>query len=82
MADEETKQLLRDLLTTQKEDLELVRKMDTAYQQQSQTFERSNVSYQDQLRTNRVTTILHALTFCGIVAILAYLVFVGFQPPR
>jgi len=82
MADEETKQLLRDLLATQKEHLELVRRMDKEYQQQSHTFEQSNVSYQDQLRTNRVTTILHALTFCGIVAILAYLVFVGFQLPK
>ena len=82
MADEETKQLLRDLLATQKEHLELVRRMDKVYEQQSRTFEQSNVSYQDQLRTNRVTTILHALTFCGIVAILAYLVFVGFQLPK
>ena len=82
MADEETKQLLRDLLATQKEHLELVRRMNKEYQQQSQTFEQSNVSYQDQIRTNRVTTILHALTFCGIVAILAYLVFVGFQLPK
>jgi len=80
VADEETNQLLRDLLATQKEHLELVRRMNKAYEQQSQTFEQSNVSYQDQLRTNRLTTILHALTFCGIVAILVYLVFVGFHP--
>lgn len=82
MADDETKQLLRDLLATQREHLELVRRMDKAYEQQSHTFEQSNMSYQDQLRTNRLTTILHALTFCGLVAILAYLVFVGFQLPR
>lgn len=82
MADDETKQLLRDLLGTQKEHLELVRRVDKAYEQQSQTFEQSNVLYQDQLRTNRLTTVLHALTFCGIVAILAYLVFLGFQSPR
>jgi hypothetical protein len=80
VADEETKQLLRQILETQKQHLDLVRGIDRSYEQQTKNYEQSSASYQEQLRTNRITTILHALTFCGIVAIVAYLVFIGFQP--
>jgi len=48
MADDETKQLLRDLLATQKEHLELVRRMNEAYEKQSQTYDQSLAATQKQ----------------------------------
>jgi cytochrome c-type biogenesis protein CcmH/NrfG len=48
MADDETNQLLRELMAIQKEHLDLVRRTNEAYEKQTQTYDQSLVATQRQ----------------------------------
>jgi hypothetical protein len=77
MADEETKQLLREILDTQKEQLALLRSMDKAYQEQTQSFTESSASYRTAVKHQGLSTLLWVLSLAAIAVVLVYVVFFG-----
>jgi len=77
MADEETKQLLRDILAAQKAQLEYLQRQDKTYADHSKDYERSAELYNQSLQSRPWEIAIRALTFLGVVVILGYLVFRG-----
>ena len=81
MADDETKQLLRDILATQREYLELLRKMDQNYSAQTEAYKSTDALYRSSTRdtatANTIANVIRALALLGVVSILGYLVLFG-----
>ena len=81
MADEETKQVLRELLATQKEHLELVRGMNDAYEEQCKAYEQTDARWHKHMdattTANRVAYLLRAAAIVIMAVVIAYLVFFG-----
>ena len=81
MSDDETKQILRELLATQREQIELLRRMDQTYEQQARTYDDANARYHretlENSSANRIANLLRALGLLGVVVILAYIVLYG-----
>ena len=75
MADDETKQLLRDILAAQKAQLEYLQRQDRTYVEQSRKYEESASLYRDLLWLRPWEAVFRGLTAIGIVGILIYLVF-------
>ncbi len=81
MSDEETKQLLRELLEAQKEDTERISLMQESYNKQAKEHDemvtRWNESMQSHSRVTNIVSVLRALGFVTIGLALAYLVVFG-----
>ena len=81
VSDDETKQILRELLATQKEQLEFLRRMDQTYERQAQSYDDANARYRketlDNSFANRAAHLVRALALLGVVAVLAYIVLYG-----
>ena len=74
MADEETKQLLRDVLAAQKAQLE---RQDKTYTDHSKDYERSTELYKQTLQFRPWEIAIRAITALSVVVILGYLIFRG-----
>jgi hypothetical protein len=77
MADEETKQLLRDILATQKAQLEYLQRQDQTYVDHSKVYEESTRLYRQTLTYRPWESAVRAVTALGVVLLLAYLTFRG-----
>ena len=81
MADDEAKQLIRELLATQKEHLDLVRGMSEAYEKQCEAYEQTNKRWHEYMQMSttatRIAALLRALALVVMAAVIAYLVFFG-----
>ena len=77
MADDETKQLLRDILAAQKAQLEYLQRQDRTYADHSKDYERSTELYKQSLQFRPWEIAIRALTGLGIVVLLGYLVLRG-----
>ena len=77
MADEETKQLLRDILAAQKAQLEYLQRQDKTYTDHSKDYERSTELYKQTLQFRPWEIAIRAITVLGVVVILGYLIFRG-----
>ena len=81
MSDEETKQLLRELLEAQKEDTERIRLMEESSKKQSKEYDELvnqwKESMQSHSRVNNIVSAIRVLGFLTIGLALAYLVVFG-----
>ena len=77
MADEETKQLLRDILAAQKAQLEYLQRQDKTYTDHSKDYERSTELYKQTLQFRPWEIAIRAITALSVVVILGYLIFRG-----
>jgi hypothetical protein len=77
MADEETKQLLRDILATQKAQLEYLQRQDKTYADHSKDYEASSALYKQTLQFRPWEIVIRAVTMLGVVVLLGYLVLRG-----
>jgi len=77
MADEETKQLLRDIVAAQKAQLEYLQRQDKTYADHSKDYEKSSEIYKQSLQFRPWEIAIRAVTALGIVVLLAYLIFRG-----
>ena len=77
MADDETKQLLRDILAAQKAQLDYLQRQDKTYADHSKDYEKSAELYKESLRFRPWEIAIRALTAIGILVILGYLVLRG-----
>jgi glutathionylspermidine synthase len=77
MADEETIQLLRDILAAQKAQLEYLQRQDQTYVAHSKDYEQSTELYKQTLKFRPWESAVRAITAIGVVLLLAYLVLRG-----
>ena len=77
MSDEESKQLLRDILAAQKAQLEYLQRQDRTYVEHSQEYEKTSALYRQALQARPWEMLIRAITVLGIVVILGYLVLRG-----
>jgi hypothetical protein len=77
MADEETKQLLRDILAAQKAQLEYLQRQDQTYTAHAKDYEKSSELYKQVLQPRPWDIAIRAITVLGIVVLLGYLIFRG-----
>jgi hypothetical protein len=77
MADDETKQLLREILAAQKAQLEYLQRQDKTYADHSKDYEKSADLYKQSLQLRPWEVMIRAVTAVGVLVILAYLVFRG-----
>jgi hypothetical protein len=81
MADDETKQILRDILATQKEQLESFKYSAEMYDKQAKAYDQSNERYWNHVvetsKASNVANILRAVALVLMAAVLAYLVLFG-----
>jgi len=77
MADEETKQLLRDILATQKAQLEYLQRQDRTYTDHSKDYEKSSELYKQTLQFRPWEIAIRAVTALGVVVLLGYLLLRG-----
>lgn len=81
MVDEETRQILRELLAAQKEQTELARQMNEKYEIELRAYRDSLASYERQFAHwssgKIIASTIRAAAFLGIAAVLAYLVVFG-----
>ena len=77
MADEETKQLLRDILAAQKAQLEYLQRQDKTYTDHAKDYERSTELYKQTLQFRPWDIAIRAITALSVVVILGYLIFRG-----
>jgi hypothetical protein len=77
MADEETKQLLRDILAAQKAQLEYLQRQDKTYNDHSKDYEKTSEIYKQSMRFKPWDIAIRAVTALGVVVLLGYLIFRG-----
>ena len=77
MADEETKQLLREILAAQKAQLEYLQRQDQTYTDHSKDYEKNTELYKQTLQSRSWESAIRAITALGVVIILGYLIFHG-----
>ena len=77
MADEETKQLLRDILAAQKAQLEYLQCQDKTYREHSKDYENSSELYKRTLQFRPWEIAIRAVTGLGVVVLLGYLILRG-----
>ena len=77
MSDDETKQILREILVTQKEYLQRIRQMEETYDSANARHAEAEEKYRSHLREVTVATTIRALALLGVVAILGYIVIWG-----
>ena len=77
MADEETKQLLREILAAQKAQLDYLQRQDHTYREHSKDYEKTNELYKQSLQFRPWDMLIRGVTVLGVVVLLGYLVFRG-----
>jgi hypothetical protein len=77
MADEETKQLLRDILAAQKAQLEYLERQDSTYQEHAKDYEKMAEIYKQNTQFRPWDIALRAIVAIGIIVLLAYVVIRG-----
>ena len=77
MADEETKQLLKDILAAQREQLEYLQRQDRTYMDHAKAYERNSELHRQVLEAQPWVIGIRLFIAVGIVALLAYLVLRG-----
>ena len=77
MADEETKQILRDILAAQKQQLEYLQRQDGTYAQQVREHAQASEDWKRSLETTTWVSAFRAITALGVVLLLAYVIIWG-----
>ena len=77
MADEETKQILREILSAQRQQLEYLQRQDSTYAQQVKEHGESTARWKESLETTTWISIVRAITALGVVILLAYVIIWG-----
>lgn len=77
MADEETKQILREILATQKQQLEYLQRQDSTYSEHVRDHDRSTEQWKRSLETTTWVGVARAVTALGVVILLAYVIIWG-----
>jgi hypothetical protein len=77
MTDEETKQILRDILAAQKRQLEYLQSQDSTYTQHVKEYDESTTRWKKALETTTWVSALRAITALGVVILLAYVIIRG-----
>ena len=81
MADDETKQILKDILATQKEQLEAFRYSSETYDRQAKAHDDAADRYWNHVhetaRANNIANVLRAVALILMAGVLAYLVLFG-----
>ena len=74
MSDDETKQLLRDILATQREQLEIFRYSYEVYDKRNRSHDEATALYKQVSRQRPWDMFIRAITGFSLVALLAYVV--------
>jgi len=77
MADDETKQILRDILAAQKRQLEYLQSQDSTYAQHVKEYDESTTRWKTSLETTTWVSAVRAITALGVVILLAYVIIWG-----
>jgi hypothetical protein len=87
MVDEEVKQLLRDILAVQREQLTLSQRISEDQIASNKAFASSNDSYRENVAewkmkhvASRWAAVLRAITMAGVVILLGYVILFGLHP--
>jgi hypothetical protein len=74
MADDEVKQLLRELIALQREQVELIKRGAQSHEEDRKIYLSSDAMYREQLATRPWEKLIRVLTMLGIVVLLGYII--------
>jgi hypothetical protein len=74
MVDDETKQLLRELIALQREHLDLLKSSTEHHEEDRKRYQTSDDMFREQVATRPWEKLIRVVTMLGIVMLLAYII--------
>lgn len=74
MSDQETNQLLREILAAQKELSAMLRQSERAFEENTKLYRESDAFYREQLATKPWERAVRFVTLLGVVMLLGYII--------